>query len=150
MTTGQPVTLYGDGSQTRDFVYIDDVVRANIKAMDARVELIGGCAFNIGSGVSHSILQTAQTLAGITGFRGSFIHAAEREGEVKHSLADIRQARHLLGFAPATSFQRGLTKTLAWMRSSPAATHLDTPLSLPIQPAMGVMQTVTTTPAHSR
>ena len=136
MAGGQPVTIHGDGSQTRDFVYIDDVVRANVKAMQARVELVGGCAFNIGAGHAHTILETAQSIARLTGYRGDIHHGPARAGEVRHSLADIRQARHLLGFAPATPFQRGLAKSVAWMRATSSLTPPRVPAVLPIhQPA---------------
>ena len=140
MTAGRPATIFGDGLQTRDFVFIDDVVRANVKAMESRVELVGGYAFNIATGQARSVLETAHTIAGIVGFRGATHHAPARADEIKHSLADVRQARQLLGFSAATTFQRGLARTVAWMRQNGSQPELRVPTGMHVhQPASDVL-----------
>ena len=132
MTAGRPATIFGDGLQTRDFVFIDDVVRANVKAMESRVELVGGCAFNIASGQARSVLETAQTIAAIVGFRAATHHAPARADEIRHSLADVRQARQMLGFSASTTFPRGLARTVAWMRQNASRADLRVATSMPV------------------
>ena len=132
-----PVRIFGDGAQTRDFVFIADVVQANLAAMDASADQVAGLSFNIGSGAAHSILQTAQTLAHFTAYKGAFQHDPPRAAEVPHSLADIRLACIRLGFRPAISFGHGLAETVAWMRSTALAETQPAPVvpAFPYKPS---------------
>lgn len=105
---GKPPVIFGDGIQTRDFVYVKDVVRANILAMECGAEGV----YNIGSGKETSINELATILMGLLGFSGQPVHAGGRPGEVRHSVADISRARSLLGWEPAFSLEAGLSDTL--------------------------------------
>lgn len=110
---GKPITIYGDGLQTRDFVNVRDVVQANIKAGLNRG--FSG-AFNIGSGFQISILQLVQHLRRLSGVEFEAAHGAPRSGDVRHSLADISLARAKIGFDPAVSLDEGLKEYLSWVR----------------------------------
>ncbi|OYT61909.1 MAG: hypothetical protein B6U69_02670 [Thermofilum sp. ex4484_15] len=112
---GRRPVIYGDGSQTRDFIYVDDVVRANLKALESKTT----GPFNIGSGVETSVLELYRYLTeiiGVKGIRPKF--APPRRGDVKRSLADIRRAGNYLGWKPRVDLKNGLAKTVAWYRSS--------------------------------
>ncbi len=89
---GEPLTIYGDGAQTRDFTHVDDVVRANCLAMEAPAA--DGRAINIGRGRNLSVNRIAQLIGGPT------VHLAPRPGDARHTLADISQAREILGWEP--------------------------------------------------
>ncbi len=89
---GEPLTIYGDGAQTRDFTHVDDVVRANCLAMEAPAA--DGRAINIGRGRNLSVNRIAELIGGPT------VHLAPRPGDARHTLADISQAREILGWEP--------------------------------------------------
>lgn len=110
MQSGEPVVIYGDGEQTRDFVYVDDVVHAFALALDRG----SGERFNIGTGERTSVLQLSQALADATGHAVEPIHAPERPGELRHNAVDCRKAARLLGWKPWTTLGEGLEATLAW------------------------------------
>lgn len=123
---GTPATIYGDGGQTRDFCFIDNVVQANLLACQAPIEQVGGQVFNIGCGQSTSLLQLLRLLSdsvrrhdGRQPPEPRFEPA--RAGEVRHSRADIRKARELLGYEPQVDLQQGLERTLLWTRQQIAA-----------------------------
>jgi UDP-glucose 4-epimerase len=115
---GQPPIIDGDGEQSRDLVYVGDVVGAFLRSCEASAA--SGEVFNIGSGRSTTINELAETLAGIAapGQVLRPIHRPERVGDVRHSCADISKARQLLGYAPAVALADGLARTLAWWRES--------------------------------
>ena len=104
---GKPLTIFGDGEQTRDFCYIDDVVDATIKAMESE-KLKGGEVINIGSGKSYSI----NYLADLIGGKKEYL--APRKGDVKHTQADITLAKKLLAWQPKISFEEGLKRVKEW------------------------------------
>ena len=116
-------TIYGDGEQTRDFTYVDNAVAANLAAAVATKDgVVGGC-FNIGTGQCLSLNLMFQTLCTITGFIGSPQYLPARIGDVRHSQADITQARAHLDYSPKVSFKEGLERTVEWYRSKmPAST----------------------------
>ncbi len=114
MLRGEPLTVYGDGEQTRDFVNVRDVVQANIRA--ARTAGAVG-AFNIGSGTRISINQLIHEIRGASGMAPEVVFGSPRAGDVRDSLADISAARVAFGFAPAVSMREGLTQYLAWARA---------------------------------
>jgi UDP-glucose 4-epimerase len=114
LRAGQPPIVHGDGEQTRDFVFVQDVVSAFVLAGGAPG--IGGEAFNVGSGAAATINELAETLAGFA-VRGRVlrpIHHSERAGDVRHSRADITKARQVLGYAPTMGLTDGLAHTHAW------------------------------------
>jgi UDP-glucose 4-epimerase len=112
---GRAPTIFGDGEQTRDFVFVEDVVRANLLAMDRTVE--AGAVINIGTGKSVTIRSLYQRLAELAGFAGQPEHAPARDGDVPHSRASIERARAWLGFEPSVELREGLRRTLDWYRS---------------------------------
>jgi nucleoside-diphosphate-sugar epimerase len=109
-------TIYGDGEQSRDFTYIDNVVDANLLA--ARVKRTAGEVINIACGQAVTINQIIGMINKLVGKNVKPIYAPSRAGDVKHSLADITLARKTIGFNPAISFQQGLEKTIGWYRDN--------------------------------
>jgi UDP-glucose 4-epimerase len=103
--SGQAITVEGDGEQTRDFVHVDDVVRANLAA--ATTEYVGH-AFNVGTGRSTSIRGLAEAVEGATGLPTTVVHTDPRPGDVRRSRADVSKCRTLLGVDPAVPLERGL------------------------------------------
>lgn len=116
MLQGKQPTIYGDGEQSRDFTYIDNVVDGNLKACVAPAELCAGRMFNLACGQRITLNETYRMLQGLTGFDGEAVYTAERAGDIKHSLADITAARQALSYVPLVSFADGLRKTVAWYR----------------------------------
>lgn len=110
--TGQPITVYGSGEQSRDFTFIDNVVLANLLAMETTQGV--GEACNVGCGDSYSILDLIRTLSEIMGVRAEVSHLPPRAGDPMASQADISKARALLGYSPKVFFREGLEQTVAW------------------------------------
>lgn len=106
---GKPLTIFGDGKQTRDFIFVEDVVRANILA--ATHPSAVGEIFNIATGREDSIEHLVNIIRRISGREISIIHADPRAGEVRHSRANIEKAQRLLGYNPETSLEEGLSLT---------------------------------------
>ena len=114
---GEPVTIYGDGEQSRDFTYIDNVVDANLKAAEAAQGI--GQVINIANGERISLNQLLSELISLTGKTGVVADYQEpRAGDVRHSLADITQARTLLGYEPRVNLRDGLELTIDWWQNS--------------------------------
>lgn len=111
---GRVPTIFGDGSQTRDFVFVRDVVAANLLAME---RASGSGLYNVGTGVSVSVLELYRTLAVLAGRDPEPRFAPAREGDVPHSRASIERARRELGFEPRVTLGEGLETTLDWYRS---------------------------------
>ncbi len=111
---GAPITIHGDGLQTRDFVHVDNVVSANLLA--SRAPDAPGGVFNIGSGVQTSILELTQKIAETVGSATSVTHSEARHGDVRHSVADISLAERALGYTPAIDLTTGLERTVSWQR----------------------------------
>jgi UDP-glucose 4-epimerase len=109
--SGREVTIYGDGEQSRDFVFVDDVVSANILA--ATVSEASGRAFNVGRGERTSLNALLGTVAKIVGREISAKHEPARDGDIRHSVADISRAREMLGYAPSVSVEEGLRRLIA-------------------------------------
>ncbi len=107
LRAGQPLIVYGDGGQVRDFVHVGDVVQANLlAALRGRP----GGVYNIGTGVSTNIRQLAEAMIEITGRRAEIVHREPRAGEVRRSLADISRASGELGYRPRFDLRRGLAE----------------------------------------
>lgn len=112
----QPL-IFGDGGQSRDFVYIDDVVEANLRACLASHE-IAGEVFNIAGGDIHSLLETYHIIASLLGVQLDPIFTSEREGDIRYSQADITKAKRMLHYMPKCDFIEGLKKTIEWYRAN--------------------------------
>ncbi|MGM0576223.1 MAG: SDR family oxidoreductase [Myxococcota bacterium] len=113
---GRGVTIYGDGEQTRDFVYVDNVVEALTKAAEAPDA--AGRVFNVGSGESISINRLVRTLGEALGRDLEAEHGPERAGDIRHSRADVSRAREVLGYRGDVSLREGLERTVAWYREA--------------------------------
>jgi UDP-glucose 4-epimerase len=111
MLRGEPLTVFGDGEQTRDFVNVADVVQANLRAAASR-NLSG--AFNIGSGTRITVNHLVSLLRRASGIEPVVVHAPPRPGDVRDSLADITAANTALGFAPSVSMEDGLAEYMKW------------------------------------
>jgi nucleoside-diphosphate-sugar epimerase len=116
MLRGEQPTAFGDGSQSRDFTYIDNVVEANLLAATAPAPNAAGRMFNIATGNRMDLNQTFAILKKLIGYSGSLKYAEEREGDIKHSLADISRAERDLGYKPKVNFEEGLRRTVEWYR----------------------------------
>jgi UDP-glucose 4-epimerase len=113
MLRGEGITIHGDGLQTRDYVYVGDVVRANALAL-ANPRVHG--PLNIGTGVETSVLELAAALGRITRAPGKPSHGPARPGEQRRSVLAIERARSELGWAPQTALREGLALTAAWFQ----------------------------------
>jgi len=109
-------TIYGDGEQTRDFTYVANVVDGALRACDAPGA--SGRVINVATGGRISLNQLFQTMRALVGATAEPIYAEARVGDVRHSQADITQARRLLGYEPTVSFEEGLRRTIAWYKGS--------------------------------
>ena len=114
MMAGETPTIFGDGLTSRDFNYIDNAVSANLLACLAPSEVATGRVFNIGTGKSHTLNEVYSAIAGQIGFTQKPNYGPEREGDIRHSLADITRATTELGYQPKAHFHEGLKKTVAW------------------------------------
>ncbi|MDQ3954061.1 MAG: NAD-dependent epimerase/dehydratase family protein [Actinomycetota bacterium] len=114
MLAGRPCTIYGDGSQTRDFVYVDDVVSAFVAARDKG----SGDLLNIGSGKELSVNELYGRLKELTGSRLDPVHAPARPGELQRIVVSSERAGEVLGWRPATDLGDGLKQTVAWFRAA--------------------------------
>ena len=112
MLRGEPVKIFGNGEQTRDFVYVDDVVHAYVLAMDRG----DGMRFNIGTGEQTSVNQLFAELASVTGYELEAEHAPARPGELQQIALDTRRAAAELGWKPWTTLREGLSETMDWLR----------------------------------
>lgn len=115
---GVPPTVYGDGLQTRDFTYIDNVIQANLAACLAPKTACGKVV-NIACGERVSLLDILEIVYGLAGKRVPPKFEPGRVGDVRDSLADISLARDLIGYDPKVSFSEGLAQTFTWFRSTP-------------------------------
>ena len=111
----EPAVIYGDGDQSRDFIYVQDVVRANLLAASARGA--GGQVINIGSGQSVRVNDLWQAVCALSGRYREPQHDRKRPGDIVASLADVGRAKELLDFECETSFETGLKSTFEWYRS---------------------------------
>jgi UDP-glucose 4-epimerase len=115
---GEPLEIHGDGTQSRDFTYIDNVVGANLLA--ARAEGAGGEVFNVGCGDRVSLLAIVEKLERMVGRRLERRHTPVRAGDVPHTQADVSKAKRILGYAPLVDFDEGLRRTVDFFRGAGA------------------------------
>jgi UDP-glucose 4-epimerase len=116
---GEALTIFGDGTHGRDFVFVDDIVRANVLAMASGHEILS--PLNIGTGVETSILNLAKTIVRVTGSSSPIIHESPRVGDIGRSLAANDRAKQELGWRPTVDLTDGLMRTLAAMAAQPPA-----------------------------
>jgi len=121
MLRSEQPTIFGDGSQSRDFTYIDNAVSANLLAAQAPAAKVAGRVFNVATGTRVDLNQTFELLKRMTGYTGNVKYAPEREGDIRHSLADISLAAKALGYQPKVSFEEGLQRTVEWYRGESKA-----------------------------
>jgi UDP-glucose 4-epimerase len=111
---GHPLVIYGDGSQTRDFIYVQDLCDAIHRSI--LTESIGGEVFQLATGVETSISEVAKLVQEVTGSTAEIRYEPKRSGEVYRSRADISKIRRVMGFEPAVDLREGLTRTARWYR----------------------------------
>ncbi len=119
MLSGQPPIIYGDGEQTRDFTFVENVVEANLLA--SRIPAAAGECFNIACGEQQSLKQLVAILNELLGTSYAPVHTDPRPGDIRHSLADVNKARRLLDYSPAIDLREGLKKSIDWYRENSAA-----------------------------
>ncbi len=119
MLAGNTPTIYGDGEQSRDFTFIQNVVHGNLLASEASAERVSGRVFNVATGNRVTLNHAVEILRETTGYNGEVKYSEERGGDVKHSLADISQARESFGYDPLVQFREGIERTVAWYKRKP-------------------------------
>jgi nucleoside-diphosphate-sugar epimerase len=125
MLRGERPTIYGDGEQSRDFTYIQNVVDANLLACHAPAERVAGMTFNAATGSSSTLNQVYKILQKLTAYAGAAGYGVERAGDIRHSLADVSRAAQHFGYKPSVTLERGLEYTVDWYRQqlSPSALY---------------------------
>jgi UDP-glucose 4-epimerase len=118
MLAGEQPTIFGDGEQSRDFTYIENVVHANLLAASAPAEKVAGQMMNVATATRITLNQTFEILRELTGYSGSPAYAESRAGDIRDSLADIQRAGKLLDYKPVVDFREGLRRTVDWYRTS--------------------------------
>jgi nucleoside-diphosphate-sugar epimerase len=120
LLAGRPPAIYGDGEQSRDFTYVENAVHANLLAARAATP-IGGAVLNVATARRVTVTELAVRMGELLGRPDlAPTYAAERAGDVKHSLADLTRAKAVIGYEPVVSFEQGLERTLAWYRVAAA------------------------------
>jgi nucleoside-diphosphate-sugar epimerase len=112
---GQPITVYGDGLQTRSFCYVSDLVEGILRAMFSPGTK--GQVINLGNPDEHTVLEIAQAVRRLTGTSSSIVHTPAREEEIARRRPDIAKARRLLNWSPQVGLTEGLEKTLDWFKT---------------------------------
>lgn len=115
---GKPPTIYGDGEQSRDFTYIDNVVNANLLACES--PKAWGKAINVACGGSIRVNELAAAVREAMGATIEPEHVGERAGDIRHSKADISRARELMGYEPGIDFREGIRRTVEWFQTQDA------------------------------
>lgn len=118
MLQGEQPTIFGDGSQSRDFTYIDNVVSANLLACAAPANKVSGRVFNVAAGRAFSLLQTYHELAEIMGFNQPPLFGPPRSGDIRDSLADTTRAQQAMGYRTLVEFKDGLSRTVQWYKEA--------------------------------
>lgn len=113
MVKGETPTIFGDGQTSRDFVYIENVVCANLLAAKTTAP-VAGKVFNIATGKRTTLLEAYEEIKRVVGYTGSVHFEPERTGDIQHSLADITLARNTFGYEVSADFRFGLEQTIAW------------------------------------
>ena len=117
MLKGEQPTINGDGKQSRDFTYIENVIEANLKACLSD-EKANGEAFNVAYGGREYLIDIYHSLTNALGVDIDPVFGPDRKGDIKHSNADISKAKELLGYEPEYDFARGLNEAIEWYREN--------------------------------
>ena len=120
---GQPPVVFGDGEQTRDMTFIDDIVDANLRLLDPTVELKGQ-ALNVGSSRRISVNQLLDVLRDLTGSDIEAVYQETAVGDARDTWAAIDAARDLIGYSPSTSLEQGVSRFFEWFRSDDEAREM--------------------------
>jgi UDP-glucose 4-epimerase len=115
---GRRPTIYGDGGQSRDFTYVENVVHGNLLAMDSEAEKVHGTCLNVAAGQSTTLLALLAALQDMLDIQVEPVFAPPRTGDVRESLADISRARQLLAYEPIVSFREGLQRSIDYYRTA--------------------------------
>ena len=111
----EEIVIFGDGEQTRDFTYIDDIVDANVSALDAQVI---GEVLNVGGGSRITVNDTIRIIEDVTGKQAKIKYIEKQKGDVRHTGADISRAGKLLGYKPAYDLNKGIANEVDWMKDN--------------------------------
>lgn len=114
MLDREPPTIFGDGEQSRDFTFVENVVEGNLLACQRPAEHVCGQVFNVATGTRITLNETVRVLRKLTSYDGEVKYGPERAGDVKHSLADLSRAEQFLGYRPKVDFEEGLRRTVEW------------------------------------
>ncbi|MCC6927894.1 MAG: SDR family oxidoreductase [Gemmatimonadaceae bacterium] len=117
---GVPMRLFGDGRQTRDFTFVENVVAANLLAATQPAERVNGWMVNVGAGTRTSLLDLVKVVGEVTGKSIPIDHLPPRAGDVRDSLAALERAREVLGYEPPVQLHEGIARLWAWYRENPA------------------------------
>lgn len=120
MLSNEEPTIFGDGTSSRDFTYVDNVIEANVLACHADVSSVAGNVLNIATGHSIDLNTAARLIKTLTGYEGSLRYAPSRTGDIRYSQADISLAKRLLNYSPHVDFEQGLRETVEWYRMTAA------------------------------
>ena len=115
---GGTARLNGDGGQTRDFTYVDNVVQANLRAAFGPAERVSGWVVNVGAGERTSLMRLVELIGEVAGVTVPVEHGPAREGDVRDSLAGLERARAVLGYEPEVSLREGLRRTWSWFEAA--------------------------------
>ncbi|MDO8297968.1 MAG: NAD-dependent epimerase/dehydratase family protein [Caulobacter sp.] len=119
--SGQPIRVFEDGEESRDFVHVADVVQATVLAIEAPASATG--VFNVGAGEAVSVLEVTRALAASYDREAEVVVTGEfRKGDIRHNVADLTRIRQALGFEPKWSFERGLKTFTDWVQGQPVET----------------------------
>lgn len=132
---GETLTIHGDGSASRDWVYTEDTVKAIDLAIHAQEEKVKGEIFNVGTGKSMSVLEIAYKVLDTFGFdKNNLVFMPDRYGQVQKHIASNKKAKETLGFIPETIFEEGLKRTIKWYRENRTLWEKQVPLrSVPVK-----------------
>jgi UDP-N-acetylglucosamine 4-epimerase len=119
----QPPTIFGDGQHSRDFTFVENAVSANLLGLFTENKEAVNQVYNIACGKQTSLLELFNILKKVAGSSLEPVHGPERQGDVKHSLADITKAKELLGYEPVVSMEKGLAKTFHWYEQQHQSIH---------------------------
>lgn len=117
LTAGRAPTIFGDGGQTRDFVYAGDVAQANVRALTREIQR---GIFNVGTGKETTVLEAYQAIARVLHSSLEPLFASPRAGDIRHSRPDIAAITRSLGYQPETAFDEGIRRTVAWAQGDAA------------------------------
>jgi UDP-glucose 4-epimerase len=115
---GEPPVIYGDGEQTRDFTYIDDVVEANLTLLET--DAADGEILNVGSTGNISITELAEHVIAETGADVEPVSTDPKEADARHTHADVSKARELIGYEPSTGIREGVSRFIDWYEANRA------------------------------